>query len=103
MNLTADMKSYRKQYYKAHKEDILKGMSKIIKCEACNCDIQKQWKLRHEKTYKHQRNQDKLDNPDGQDDQISEKNKEVDKIKKKLDRMIEKVKMLNENLKEIST
>lgn len=103
MNLTADMKAYRKQYYKAHKEDILKGMSEIIKCEACNCNIQKQWKRRHEKTKKHQRNQHKLDNPDSQDNQTSEQNKEADKIKKKLEKMMEKVQMLNENLKAVST
>ena len=101
MNLTADMKAYRKQYYKTHKENILRSMSEMIKCEACNCNIQKQWKRRHENTQKHKRNQYKLENPDSQDDQ-SEQSKEVDRIKKQLEKTMAKVEMLNEKLKAVS-
>lgn len=59
MNKTTDIKTYRKEYYKAHREHILKSVSQIIKCDVCNCNIQKQWKSKHKKTKKHIKNLNK--------------------------------------------
>jgi len=84
---------YNKKYYEAHKQDILKSISQVIKCEACNCDIQKQWKTRHNKTYKHQRNQNKLDD---EKDQMKKNEAEEERMKKKLSNILRQMKEISQ-------
>jgi len=89
MNLTKDIKQYNKKYYETHKEQLLKTASQCVKCEACNCNIQKQWKNKHDKTKKHLENVEKMNTSTRKEEEninikLSNLILEVEKIKQKL-------------------
>lgn len=93
MNLTKDIKQYNKNYYETHKEQLLKTASQCIKCEACNCNIQKQWMSKHKKTIKHLKNVEEMNKSKKEDDTVANET-----INNKLSDLIIEIEIIKQKL-----
>ena len=50
------IKASKKLYYENHKEELLMKQKQKIRCQVCDCEINKYLKNKHEQTKKHQQN-----------------------------------------------